>query len=275
VKVHHYDDFSMDGLKIPDKTIVITNLTLGSLNFDAIIGNTQLLCRQTSKSLDDARKLWENKNKILNILEEHFENSKPKEITISPFHLPLKLPLIPNDFDPRGDNHFPNPKGTIQTRGGIIYHQPSSQWVRIGLRVLGLYENDDWIKNDGTQGEWAVGFHGTNTGGMNAFSSVATTRFFGVGNAHMCENEISSAIYTKEERYGGVEEQAIYFTKHIERCYMMTVEGDGGCKYAVAFQCRINPRFFYDKDPISPSVYCVVRGSENIRPYGICNCFKY
>ena len=29
-----------------------------------------------------------------------------------------------------------------------------------------MYENDDWIKMDGNEKEWAVGFHGTSKNGV-------------------------------------------------------------------------------------------------------------
>ena len=34
--------------------------------------------------------------------------------------------------------------------------------MRYGLRVYGVYENDEWMKKDGNSEEWAIGFHGTN-----------------------------------------------------------------------------------------------------------------
>ena len=33
-------------------------------------------------------------------------------------------------------------------------------WIRRGFKVLGRFENDEWIKMDGSEGEWAVAFHG-------------------------------------------------------------------------------------------------------------------
>ena len=34
-------------------------------------------------------------------------------------------------------------------------------WIAYGLNVLVIYENDDWIKIDGNENEWAVAYHGT------------------------------------------------------------------------------------------------------------------
>lgn len=30
-------------------------------------------------------------------------------------------------------------------RGGYNYYQPGRKWERVGIKVIGLYENDDWI----------------------------------------------------------------------------------------------------------------------------------
>jgi hypothetical protein len=44
-------------------------------------------------------------------------------------------------------------------RGGIPYFQPI--WgTRFGIKVLKIYENDNWLSMKGVKGEWAVGFHG-------------------------------------------------------------------------------------------------------------------
>jgi len=132
------------------------------------------------------------------------------------------------------------------------------------LRVLGLYDNDDWLKMDGSVGEWAVAFHGTSGSGEAGLTSITTTRFFAVGSAHACARSISKAPLTMNQAYGGRAEQAIYFTKGVDHCFKLQTKG-----YEIAFQCRVNPAFVYDSDPTSPSVYCIVRKPENIRPYGL------
>jgi len=251
-------------LGIPFETIVISNLRVGSLIFDVIVGAAFLAIQKFDVVLK-AKDFMEYKNTILNILSNNFgPDHKPMEIKITSLAKPLKLRLIPGDFDSRGDLNFPSASGEKQMRGGIVYHQPTNKWVRRGLAVLGLYGKDDWIAMNDSPGEWAVGFHGTSSK-PDAFTSIATTRFFGVGTAHACAGYISKALHTNGQKYGGKAEQAIYFTKDIEHCYKMTVDG-----YEIAFQCRINPKSFYDSDPDKPANYCIVRGSENIRPYGIC-----
>jgi len=208
----------------------------------------------------------------LGIMEGHIGPDGIQEIRLTPYEKPIKLKICANDFDSRGNMKFPCLNGEIQSRGDIPYHQPSRAWYRQGLRVMGIYPDDEWMSMSGSAGEWAVGFHGTLCSGEKGLSSIASTRFFGVGSAHACSNHVSKALHTNGQQYGGKEEEAIYFTKDIEHCYKLVVDqkNSGGGKYEIAFQCRINPKFFYDSDPQNPGSYCVVRGPENIRPYGIC-----
>lgn len=65
-----------------------------------------------------------------------------------------------NDFDVNGDINFGH--GSLSTRGGMPYHQPSRPWERKGLKVVDKYDNRnvDWLAMNGNQNEWAVAFHG-------------------------------------------------------------------------------------------------------------------
>ena len=100
------------------------------------------------------------------------------------------------DFDSAGDIRFPHKFGDKQIRGGIDYYQPNSNWVRVGLRVLGRYDdgNDDWLQMDGNPNEWAVGYHGSSEEGTKA---IAQTRQFLVNgdrqkfNSSLDMNELS------------------------------------------------------------------------------------
>ena len=70
------------------------------------------------------------------------------------------LELTKKDLDTKGNFIFT--EGSLQKRGGFPYYQPSAPWKRIGLNVKSKYdnENDDWLKMDGNEREWAVAFHG-------------------------------------------------------------------------------------------------------------------
>ena len=71
------------------------------------------------------------------------------------------LRLCRADFDANLDLEFPTKEGQIQNRGDFSYHQPSCDWLRVGLNVKGRYENDDWMGTSGGHGEWVVAYHGS------------------------------------------------------------------------------------------------------------------
>jgi hypothetical protein len=68
------------------------------------------------------------------------------------------IKISPKDFDPRGNIEMTGYKGK---RGGEDYQQPPKGWVRIGLKVSGLFDdgNDDWLGTD--ENAWPVAYHGT------------------------------------------------------------------------------------------------------------------
>ena len=96
------------------------------------------------------------------------------------------MALTKEDFDTAGDFRFPNENGDEQKRGGMPYYQPNSNWIRLGLRVKGRYDdgNDDWLMMNGNPREWAVAFHGSTEAGTRG---IAQSRIFltsGEGQVH-------------------------------------------------------------------------------------------
>ena len=51
--------------------------------------------------------------------------------------------------------------GSGGKRGGFDYKPPYG-WIGIGLKVLDLYENNDWLACNGNKNEWAVAYAGVN-----------------------------------------------------------------------------------------------------------------
>ena len=103
------------------------------------------------------------------------------------------MALKKEDFDTAGDFRFPNENGEEQKRGGMPYYQPNSNWIRLGLRVKGRYDdgNDDWLMMNGNPREWAVGFHGSDQDGTRA---IAQSRIFltsGKGQVHEMREDIN------------------------------------------------------------------------------------
>ena len=126
-------------LDIPINEIIITNIREGSITFDVII--------KSNFNRNKMEKMAEN-NKIIEIREKNIMGA---------------CRLTPDMLDKRG-NRAPNEWAKIgEKRGNIIYNPPDNNWVGYGLKVLGEFEDDEWIAMNGNPKEWAVAYHGTSS----------------------------------------------------------------------------------------------------------------
>jgi ubiquitin len=106
----------------------------------------------------------------------------------STLHLALefkeKIKIFSDDLlDSKYDYDFTmiNDNGKVYTRGGETYNRPCG-WKRIALKVLGKYENDDWLGLNDDKSVWPVAYHGTNLDGLkgiclNGFDLSRLERF--------------------------------------------------------------------------------------------------
>ena len=115
------------------------------------------------------------------------------------------LRLRTSDFDSRGDFEFPLANGDRQVRGGLIYHQPNSNWIRVGLRVRRRYDggNDDWIMMNRNANEWAKGFHGSSEDGTRSFSQTRQFKVTESGQAYSTHTYINDLSDRKGVMCGG------------------------------------------------------------------------
>ena len=141
------------------------------------------------------------------------------------------LSLKKSDFDPQGDFEFPSPAGLLLTRGGLDYHQPNSNWIRVGLRVATRYDggNDDWLKS-GNKNEWAVGFHGSDEAGTRAISQTRNFKVDGNGQRYRFDidaNELSDRIGQpcgKGAYFGAKVEKAEEYSKYKARGHKVVIQ---------------------------------------------------
>ena len=63
-----------------------------------------------------------------------------------------------NYLDYKGNFILPN-KSLNLFRGSEKYYPPYG-WFGIGLKVLGKYENDDWLNKKDRSSSWAIAYHG-------------------------------------------------------------------------------------------------------------------
>mmetsp|Transcript_11531 Transcript_11531/g.15947 ORF Transcript_11531/g.15947 Transcript_11531/m.15947 type:complete len:354 (+) Transcript_11531:520-1581(+) len=126
--------------------VVITNVRRGSVIFDLVVP-ADILRRMAPEDADYQREIA---TRLGNHFRTHFLSAEAS-------NLGRCLQLSPGDFDSRGDIEFIHPNGSDHRRGNQIYHQPKKGWKRYGLRVISLYEDEDWLKMDGNKGEKVSG----------------------------------------------------------------------------------------------------------------------
>ena len=154
------------------------------------------------------------------------------------------------DFTKRSDD------GKKYYRGGYQYQRPYG-WKRYAIKVLGRFENDIWLGEQGerfesSKGEWPVSYHGT---GKSATGSIAQDGYL-----------LSKG---KRFKFG----RGIYSTPSIEVAskYAQKFEHEGK-EYKIVFQNRVCPDNLAIIDAKTTGVgeYWVQPRQDLIRPYGIC-----
>jgi hypothetical protein len=253
-----------DALDLDGEEVVLTRAIEGSTVIEAIISRDFI---GNSISEDDLKTLDE----IYEKLSGQFKKAFPSgfidlEVAVRP--IATRFSLSPSDFDRRGDFQFPCATGDKQQRGGQAYFQPNSQWRRLGLRVLDLYDDNAWLTMNGSAKEWMVGFHGTGGGvGGNkdsserGFKNISTTRVIVPGTWNAYGGLPASNQSTPIPKRG------IYFANQVDECYWWRTEGPDGTPYGLALQCRIHPQSAWI--PTDCPTYIVVDRPVRVRPYGI------
>lgn len=147
--------------------------------------------------------------------------------------------------------------GARYIRGGELYSRPYG-WFRYALKVLGGYENDIWLGENGdrlttSNGEWPVSYHGTF---QKNRESIAQAGY----KASKCVREV----------FG----KGIYSTPDIETAaeYAATFQFRGK-KYKVIVQNRVSPQSLVKVAGVlcngRKTEYWITAVESNIRPYGI------
>ena len=162
-------------------------------------------------------------------------------------------------LDPPFDFDFTN-INTEFYRGGERYYRPCG-WQRFAIKVLGKYEDDKWLGEQGirqhsSEGEWPVSYHGTKK---------------------ECSDSITRQGFLL--RYGTrfLHGPGIYSTPSIEvaanpSLYAAPFDHEGN-KYQLVFQTRICPegmkKIPSEKTGVGEE-YWIQENENLIRPYGIC-----
>ena len=154
------------------------------------------------------------------------------------------------DFTRRVDD------GKKYYRGGYEYHRPYG-WERYAIKVVGKYENDVWLGEQGqrfhsSKDEWPVSYHGT---AESTSGSIAQDGY-----------QLSKG---RRFKFG----RGIYSTPSVEVAskYSQVFESNGKW-YKIVFQNRVCPDnlVIIDEKTTGVGEYWVQPCDNLIRPYGIC-----
>lgn len=169
---------------------------------------------------------------------------------------PSTLRLFTDELDSRYDFDFTNLKddGKTYMRGGFVYRRPYG-WKRIAIKVVGRYENDEWLGPNGMRtnqacGEWPVSYHGTDILRANQILKEG----FKPGPRAL----YGEGVYTSPS------------LEMVERFYAQEFT-HAGKSYKIAFQNRVNP----DRLQVIPAAqtgagadYWLSKTGD-ARPYGV------
>ena len=175
---------------------------------------------------------------------------------------PRPRALNTNELDPRFDYDFTDVKddGKRYMRGGFEYKRPYG-WKRIAVKVVGKYQNDDWLGPDGirtgeARGEWPVSYHGTN-----------------MSNANMILKE------GYKQGPGALYGEGIYTSPNLEMVQRLYAQEftHGGKTYQIVLQNRVNPDrrnghlkiIPASKTGVGADYWLSPAYDNDVRPYGV------
>ena len=174
----------------------------------------------------------------------------------------LRLPL--NCLDNRGNKI----QGwSINQKRGKINYDPPLGWIGIGLRVIDLYNDNIWIGNNNSNGEWCIAYHGV-ARGQNSDNIKQILKFIINGGFKTGCGQIHADCFDKlnpENKIGW----GVYFTPFID----CAEEYAGTCcinniNYKCVLMARINPKSIRQCE--DGREYYIVNGTTNeVRPYRI------
>ena len=236
-------------LDIPQEKIIVTNPQKGSFSVQVIFQSDMF---DNLSPEEFKQKLNDNFEELKNLKEIH------SELIMGAFKISKKL------LDPLGNRE--SGWGEGEKRGGKEYYPPLG-WKGFGLKVLGKYEDNEWIGMKNTPGEWCVAYHGV---GRNKSSeevkkivALIITSTFKQGEGQIYENK--KDIYHEGKKVG----KGVYCTPKIEIAESFSgISEINGNKYRTVLMTRVKPDKI--RSPKGKEDYWIVNGTtDEIRPYRI------
>ncbi|CAF1247316.1 unnamed protein product [Didymodactylos carnosus] len=165
-----------------------------------------------------------------------------------------QLVLDLNSLDEKYNYDFTNIRDTVThfVRGGVEYRRPCG-WKRFAIRVIGKYENEEWLGCSNGLGEWPVSYHGTR---LDAAKSICQAGF---DLSKHVRHLYGSGVYSTPD---------VNIAKQFTKCFKFNNQD-----YYVVLQNRVNPktvRKLTNAETKEAGEYWITPDAKDIRPYGIC-----
>ena len=187
--------------------------------------------------------------------------NKLNEIKLLIDNLLCKECQIPKEYlDSRGNTLYPNSSFNI-IRGTELYDPPYG-YIGIGLKVIGKYENDDWLNNNFSG--WAIAYHSIS-------SKLSSNIIKKLLNDILTKNCIKKGISKfkselNDKRNWGKVGEGIYLTPNIKNAEKTTgIISFNNKKYKVIFMAKVYIKAI--REPENTNFW--VLDEKNIRIYRI------
>ena len=232
--------------------------------FEANINlNFLLLANKIKKQENEDDEIYNDyKNKIdMNVIDYIQDKQKLEELTTQ--YLIKECGCDPKYLDSKGNTFFYyQPLNCL--RGGEKYNVPIG-WIGFGLEVLNRYENDNWLGNDGKEGEWAAAYHGfgKSYSGNNLKNLIKTIVH---DNLRPGSGQACSGSYDKRHP-GKICGNGVYITPNINVAHGYAgILPLGKKTYNIIIMVRVNTK--YIREPEYAQDYWIIDGNSNqLRPY--------
>ncbi|UJR38800.1 hypothetical protein I4U23_031465 [Adineta vaga] len=174
-------------------------------------------------------------------------------------------------FDERGNKTFGNQAETHQVGppGRTQTYTTAAGWTRYGLRVLGKYDNDDWLHPFGHGGNWYRAFHGTGSArsedfnGFNTFNEIPAPCVDALASIYKTGFRTARVAAYGPGVYCSPSPSWLEKTGFVGTVKLDTLKGTKN--FQCMFQVAVNPN---DVKCATNEIW-VVPEPKNIRPYGI------
>jgi hypothetical protein len=242
-------------LDITSKEILFINYRRGSFRFNFTLPRDYLEFKNFHKV--KLTQFFQNQKGFVNMKE----SPVTKAIFLTPELLEPKFNMKESDW-PRNIEY----RGPI---GNRYQYYPPYDWKGYGLKVIGKYENDNWLTFQNTPGEWWIAYHGL---GNPKVSKNIINEGFKTGGRHEFDQNQKGFIENDLNHPGQSTRPGPYFTPIPEYAEFFSEEKGGIVvnkkNYIVAFMCRVNPDTIMVREP-APCEWICSGGEDQVRPYRI------